>query len=105
MGSMLKFSLLANLAAAALLGLLYGAVPLIQQAEPIDLLFFTGLLFWLGSTLVRLSSRRFKKGLRADDVTLTDPQLVLQANSLALKLLLAGVPALLMAVLGALLFY
>jgi len=105
MWSVMKFSLLANLAAAGLLGLLYAWVPQIQQAEPIDLLFFTGLLFWLGSTLVRLSNRRFKKGLRADDVSLTDPQLVLQANSLALKLLLAGAPALLVAVLGALLLY
>ncbi|WP_320822584.1 hypothetical protein [Reinekea sp.] len=105
MWSVLKFSLFANLAAAGLLALLYLGVPQIHQAEPIDLLFFTGLLFWLGSTLVRLSNRRFKKGLRADDIGLTDPQQVLQANSLALKLLLAGVPALLVAVLGALLFY
>jgi len=105
MKTVLGFALLANLGAAGLIGLLSLWWPQVQQAEPIDLVFFTGLLFWFGSTLVRLSGRRFNKGVRPDQVSLTDPQLVLQANSLALKLLVAGWPGLLSALVYTLLYY
>ena len=63
MKTVLGFALLANLGAAGLIGLLSLWWPQVQQAEPIDLVFFTGLLFWFGSTLVRLSGRRFNKGV------------------------------------------
>jgi hypothetical protein len=88
---LLRFTLLTNALAALLLALAYWLIPAVNQIKIVDLMFLTGVLFWLISTVVRISSKRYKKEWKRHDVTLTDPQLVMQTNNLAFRFLIAGI--------------
>jgi hypothetical protein len=55
-------------------------------------------LFWLISTVIRLGDKRFKKAKASHEVTLTDPQIVLQSSNLATRFLVAGLPGILGAI-------
>lgn len=96
--SLLRFTLLSNLAAALLVALLVWLSDYVASLKLVDIMFLTGVCFWLVSTLIRLSSKRFKKEWNRDEVIVTDPQIVMHANSWALRFLIAGLPGIVSAI-------
>lgn len=94
MRRLLIFTLWTNALAAALIFLLRLISPYLASWKLIDLMFLTGIGFWLLSSVVRLSTKRFKKEWNRNDVELTDPQLVISTENLATRFLIAGLPAL-----------
>ncbi|WP_196160222.1 hypothetical protein [Reinekea sp. G2M2-21] len=98
MWSLLKYTLIYNLIAATVIIVLRLASPYVASFMWIDTLFLTGVFFWLISTIVRLSSKRFKKEWNRNEVIVTDPQIVLHSNSLAARFLAAGLPGILGAI-------
>ena len=96
--NLIKFCVLANISAFALTCLAYFTIPPVGQMKVIDLLFIIGVLFWLISTVVRLFNKRVKKEWNKDQVTLSDPQLVISTDNLATRFLIAGMPGILGAI-------
>jgi hypothetical protein len=94
----LFFTLWTNALAAVLWILLRFLSDTIASWKVIDLFFLTGVTFWLISTIVRLSSKRVKKEWNRNEVTLTDPQLVISSNNMATRFLIAGIPGIAIAI-------
>lgn len=92
MRSMFFFVVAANAIAAVLVSILSLFVPFLQAMKVIDLMFFTGVIFWLISSVIRLGSQRVKKDWKRDEVIVTDPQIVLSTSNLAARFLIAGIP-------------
>ena len=92
MGSLIKFTVLSNAVAALLIIVTRQFSDYLASWAWIDLMFITGVLFWFTSTVVRLSSKRFKKEWNRSEVIVTDPQIVLHSNSIAARFLAAGLP-------------
>jgi hypothetical protein len=105
MWSLLKFTVITNLIAAAVIATARLVSGYMASLLIVDLMFLTGVLFWLMSTVVRLSDKRFKKARASHEVTLTDPQIVLKSNNLATRFLVAGVPGILGAIIVGSIFY
>lgn len=95
MRQLVLFTLWTNALAIALIALTRLISPTIADWKLIDLMFLTGVFFWFLSTVVRLSNKRIKKEWNKTEMSLTDPQLVISSDSLATRLLIAGLPALL----------
>ena len=95
MRDLIKFTIFCNLLAIVLIFLVRMISHNVATWKPIDLMFLTGVFFWLMSTLVRLGGQRFKQDWERNETIVTDPQLVLHSNSLAFRFLIAGVPGIL----------
>jgi hypothetical protein len=105
MWSLLKFTLITNTIAAFVILAARLLSNDVADMLIVDLMFITGVLFWLMSTVVRLGDKRFKKAKTSHEVTLTDPQIVLKSNNLATRFLAAGVPGILGAIIVGSIFY
>ncbi len=92
MWSLVKFTVISNAIATTVIFVLRLLSDYVASWMVIDLMFITGVLFWLISTLARLGSKRFKKEWQKNEVVLTDPQLVMHSNSIATRFLVAGIP-------------
>lgn len=90
MRRLIIFTLLTNAATLAVLFALRLISPTVAALKAIDLLFLTGVLLWLVSSVVRLSTKRMKKEWNRNTMELTDPQLVISTDSLATRFLIAG---------------
>ncbi|EAR07438.1 hypothetical protein [Reinekea blandensis] len=90
MQRLIVFTVLSNLLALMVVFLLRVLVASIAAMKPIDLMFLTGVAFWLVSSVIRLSTKRLKKEWNRNEMELTDPQLVISTESLSARFLIAG---------------
>lgn len=98
MRNLMFFTLWTNALAAAVWFIARLVSSYVASWLVIDLMFLTGVFFWFISTVVRLSSKRVKKEWNRNEVTLTDPQIVISSNNWATRFLVAGLPGILGAI-------
>jgi len=105
MRSLFLFTLASNSLAFVVVALSYFLIPALQNFKPIDLMFLTGVLFWLVSTMIRLSNKQVKKEWHRNEVITADPEYVIRGKSLAFQFLIAGLPGIVGAVVWGLVAY